>query len=539
MGCGGGSGSPSPPVDPPPPVVSPPSTPSASSVSDVLTYHDNNARTGENLSETVLTLSNVNFSTFGKLFVMPVDGKVDAQPLYVFQMTFPDGSRHNVLYVATEHDSVYAFDADTGTKIWQVSVLKPGETPSDPRGCGQVVPEIGITATPVIDRNTGPDGSLYLIAMSKDGGGNYYQRLHALDLVSGAEQFGGPQEVHAHYPGSGDGTNGQEVVFDPKQYKERAGLLLLNGIVYTTWASHCDIRPYTGWIIGYDQKTLAQVRVLNVTPNGSGGSFWNSGAAPAADDSGNIYLLQANGSFGTDLDRSGFPQNGNFGNAFLKLSDANGKLFISDYFTMHDTAPQSATDEDLGSGGVLILPGVKDEQGNVCQLAVGAGKDRRIYVVDRDNIGKFNPVDDSNVHQELVGALPGPEFGMPAYRDGLLYYGAVDGPLMAFRLSGTLFSRTPESETHNSFPYPGTTPSISGNGSGNTIVWAVENGVSAVLHAYDGNSLAKELYNSNQASSGRDHFGSGNKFIVPTVANGKVYVGTVDGVAAFGLLPAK
>jgi len=537
VGCGGGRSSLKPPTDPPVPTVSP-SAESPSSTTDVLTYHNNNARTGENLGETQLTPTNVNVNSFGKLFVMPVDGKVDAQPLYVSQVALSDNSRHNLLFVATEHDTVYAFDGDTGKKIWQVSLLGPDETTSDPRACDQVVPEIGITATPVIDRKSGPHGSLYAIAMSKDSAGNYFQRLHALDLANGSEQFGGPQEVQARYPGTGDGSDGQQVVFDPKQYKERAGLLLLNGIIYTTWASHCDIRPYTGWIIGYDEQTLKQVRLLNLTPNGSGGSFWNSGAGPAADDSGNIYLLQANGTFDRNLDEAGFPETGNFGNAFLKVS-TNGTLSVADYFTMHDTVSQSARDEDLGSGGVLLIPDTSDETGKTAHLAVGAGKDGSIYLANRDKMGKFNPEDNHNIHQQLVRALPGSEFGMAAYSNGLLYFGDVNGRLKAFRLSGAFLSPVPESESSNTFPYPGTTPSVSGSGSSSRIVWAVENSANAVLYAYDANDLAKELYSSDQASSGRDYFGQGNKFVVPTIVNGKVYVGTVNSVAVFGLLPAK
>jgi len=537
IACGGGVRSSSSPDPAASPAV--PAAPLPSVTADVLTYHNNNERTGEYLSETRLTTANVNVNTFGKLFFMPTNGKVDAQPLYVSRLALPDGTSPNVLYVATEHDTVYAFNADSGALIWQVSVLGPGETTSDPRGCDQVVPEIGITATPVIDRKAGPHGSLYVVAMSKDNSGRYFHRLHALDLATGVEQFGGPRNIEAHYPGTGDGSSGQTVIFDPKQYKERAGLLLVNGIIYTSWASHCDIRPYTGWMIGYDEQTLGQVRVLNLTPNGNGGALWNSGAAPAADDSGNIYALEANGSFETDTDAAGMPRGGDFGNAFVKLSTANGGLTVADYFAMYNTIAESAIDEDLGSGGVLLLPDVKSADGNTERLAVGAGKDGNIYIVNRENMGKFKPSDNGNVHQALAAALPGSEFGMPAYTGGRLYFGDVRGHLKAFRLSGDLLSATAESKSGDTFPYPGTTPSVSGNGSRGTIVWAAANATVAVLHAYDASDLASELYNSNQAVAERDHFGHGNKFIVPTVANGRVYVGTVNGVAAFGLLPGR
>jgi len=507
-----------------------------STSSDVLTYHNDNARTGQNLNETILTTSNVNMDSFGKLFVIPADGKVDAQPLYVSNVGIPGDGNHNLLIVATEHDSVYAFDADTGAPIWHVSMLQPGETTSDDHGCGQVTPEIGVTATPVIDRKAGPHGTVYVVAMSKNGVGHYSQRLHALDLTSGAEEFGGPREISATYPGTGDNSSGGIVSFDPGQYKERPGLLLVNGVVYTAWSSHCDIRPYTGWLIGYDQITLARVAVLNLTPNGNEGSFWNSGAAPATDANGTIFALQANGTFDTSLDANGFPVLGDFGNSFLKISTTNNQLVAVDYFAPFNVVAENSVDEDLGSGGALVLPDLTDSGGKTRRLAVGAGKDAHIYVVDRDNMGKFNPVNNSKIYQDITGALGGPEFGMPAYYNGTIYYGAVGDYLKAFRFSNALLASTPASKTNNVFPYPGATPSISANGNTNGIVWAAENGNPAVLHAYDAARLSRELYDSNLAPGGRDHFGTGNKFITPTVANGKVYVGTINGVGVFGLL---
>ena len=278
----------------------------ASASTDVLTYHNDVARTGQNLTETTLTPTNVAFSTFGKLRFYSADGLVDAEPLYASAVTISGQGTHNVLIVTSEHDTVYAFDADTGTTLWSRSLLMSGETTSDPRGCDQVTPEIGITSTPVIDRASGPNGVVYLVAMSKNGT-TYYQRFHALDLALGTELFGGPIEIQATYPGTGDNSNGTDVVFDPAQYKERAALLLLNGVIYTGWASHCDYRPYTGWIIGYSASTLAQTSVLNITPNGNEGAIWMAGAGLAADASGNIYFLDANGDFDTTLNASGFP----------------------------------------------------------------------------------------------------------------------------------------------------------------------------------------------------------------------------------------
>jgi len=506
---------------------------SVAATADVLTYHNDIARTGQNLAESILTTSNVASATFGKIGFYSVDGRVDAQPLYASNVTILGKGAHNVLIVVTEHDSVYAFDADSGSILWQTSMLAGGETPSDPRGCGQVSPEIGVTATPVIDRTRGPNGAVYVAAMSKNGS-TYHQRLHALDLALGTELFGGPVEVQASYPGTGDNTDGTNVIFDSAQYKERVGLLLMNGVVYTGWASHCDIRPYTGWIIAYDASTLRQTSVLNVVPNGSEGSLWAAGAGLAADSTGNIYFLDANGDFDTSMNGSGFPSNGNFGNAFIKLSTSGG-LAVADYFEMSNQQQENSSDTDLGSGGALVLPDLTDGTGHTVHLAVGAGKDSNIYVVNRDAMGKFNP-SSNNIYQELAGALPGGAFSMPAYFTGTVYYGAVGNPVKAFIITNAKLSTAPAFQTSNAFPYPGATPSISANGASNAIVWAVENATPAVLHAYNATNL-NELYNSNQAAGGRDQFGAGNKFITPTIVNGKVFVGTPNGVAVFGLLP--
>jgi len=499
---------------------------------DVVTYHNDNARTGQNLNETLLTLTSVNSANFGKLAFFNTDGKVDAEPLYVSAANIAGGT-HNVLYVATEHGTMYAFDADTGAVLWHVSLLGTGETPSDDHGCGQITPEIGITSTPVIDRSAATNGTIYAVAMSKNSSGTYFQRLHALDLTSGAELRGGPTTVQAKFPGTGDNSSGGNVVFAPGQYAERAGLLLINHTIYTTWTSHCDFRPYTGWIIAYSATTLGQSSVLNLTPNGNEGSIWMAGTAPAADRAGNIYFLDANGTFDTTLNSSGFPAQGDFGNTFVKVSTSSG-LTVADYFATFDTVSKSSADIDLGSGGALLLPDLTDGSGQTVHLAVGAGKDSNLYVVSRDNLGKFNSAS-NNIHQELDGALPGGIWGMPAYFNNTVFYGSVGSTLKAFSITNALLSAAPTSQSSASFVYPGTTPSISANGSNNGIVWAHENSSPAVLHAYDATDLGHELYNSNQAGT-RDQFGAGNKFITPMITNGKVYVGTTNGVAVFGLL---
>lgn len=500
---------------------------------DVVTYHYDVGRTGQNLNETTLTTANVKSATFGKKGDFTVDGKVDAQPLYLSQVNI-SGQNKNVLYVATEHGSVYAFDADsingtTSTFLWKTSTLGSAETPSDDRGCGQVSPEIGITSTPVIDRTR---NAIYVVAMSKNSSGNYFQRLHALNLSTGSELFGGPMTITATYPGTGDNSSGGNVVFDPKQYKERPGLLQIGGTIYTTWSSHCDARPYTSWVMAFSADTLAQTSVLNLVPNGSEGGIWMAGTAPAADASGNIYFLLGNGTFETTLNAQGFPASGDCGNCFVKLSTSSG-LALADYFTMHNTISESNADADLGSGGALVLPDLVDAVGTTRHIAVGAGKDSLIYLVDRDSMGKFNPNTDQ-IYQEISGQLGGGVFSMPAYFNGTVYYGAVGDALKAFPVVSAKLAGTPSSQSTHSFGYPGTTPSISANGTNNAIVWAVDNG--GILFAFDATNLTNELYNSNQAANSRDHF-SGNKFITPMVANGRVYVGTPNSVAVFGPLP--
>ena len=532
--CGGGGGGLSSQPNPPLPVPPGP-TPSPAQRTDVVTYKNDLARTGQNLTETVLTPANVSAAGFGLLRFLATDGKVDAQPLYLSGLTV-QGATHNVVFVATENDSVYAFDADSGSTLWRASLLGSGETPSGPHGCDQVVPVIGITSTPVIDRAAGAHGALYAVAMSNAGGD--HQRLHALDVATGAELFGGPREITAVYPAPGGGTR----TFDPGQYEERAALLLSQGTIYTSWTSHCDSAPYTGWIIAYGQTSLAQTAVLNVAPNASGSGFasagpaiWMSGGGPAADTSGNVYLLTGNGAFETALDGNGFPSGGDYGNSFLKLATSGGALAVADYFTMSDEVGESAADLDLGSGGAMLLPDLTDSSGTARHLMVGAGKDGNLYVVNRDSMGRFSP-GGNNVWQELTGVLGGGIWSTPAWFNGTLYYGPSGGSLLAFTAAAARFPESASSRSSASFPYPGSAPAVSANGSANGIVWAHENASPAVLHAFDAGNLAHELYNSSQAANGRDHFGAGNKFITPMIADGKVFVGAQTGVAVFGLL---
>jgi hypothetical protein len=496
---------------------------------DVTTYKNDLNRSGQNLSETTLTLSSVASSSFGLLRKIALDGKVDAQPLYVSRLS-AFGAFFNTLFVATEHDSVYALDSDSGAPLWQVSLLSSGESPSTGQGCNQITPEIGVTATPVIDRSFGAHGAIYVIAMSVDASGNYHQRLHALDLATGAE-LQNPTDISATYP-AGAGTTS----FNPGQYAERAALLLSKGTIYTSWTSHCDGQPYSGWVIAFAQNSLARTAILNVAANSNRGpAIWMSGGGPAADSAGNIYLLTANGAFETSLDANGFPSGGDYGNSFVKIANLNGTLTVEDYFALSNTVAASSMDQDLGSGGEMLLPDLTDSTNTVRHLIIGAGKDGNIYVVDRDSMGKFN-ASTNKIWQQLNGAVAGGIWSTPAYFNGSVYYADVGGALKAFAVTQAKLGSAVQSQSATQFVYPGTAPSVSANGIANGIVWAHENTSPAVLHAYEAANLAHELYNSNQAAGNRDQFGAGNKYITPTVADGKVFIGTANSVAVFGLL---
>jgi hypothetical protein len=495
---------------------------------NTLTWHNNVSRTGANAAETTLTLGNVNSAAFGKVNFFSLWGAVDAQPLYVAGVNI-GGSTHNVLYVATEHNRVYALDAETGNQLWKAWAEPADETSSDNHGCSQISPEIGVTSTPVIDLSAGPHGVIYVVSMTKDAAGDYHQKISALDLTTGALLFGSPVNILASYT-----VGGKTVSFDPAAYADRAALLEWNGSIYTAWTSHCDAAPYTGWIIGYSASTLEQTNVLNVTPNGSEGAIWMGGAGLAATPS-TIYFLDANGSFDTALDGSGYPENHDYGNAFIKLAlNSQGALQISDYYATDNTVEQSSADVDLGSGGVIVLPTMNDANGNQHLLAVGAGKDGNIYLVNRANMGKYHP-NGGYIYQVLSGALPHGEWGAPAYSNDNLYYGGVNDYLRAFTFSNAKLNATPASHSANTFAYPGTTPVVSSNGTVNEIVWAVGHTSPAVLYAYNASDLSQELYDSNQSGT-RDQFGSVDHFISPLVANGRVYVPTQTGIAVFGLL---
>jgi hypothetical protein len=542
--CGGGS-DPTSSADPPSSSsgssTSSSSTSSSSSSSsgaatgtDVTTYHYDSMRTGGNLTETVLTPANVTSATFGLLRVMTTDAVVDAAPVIATGVTI-GGSTYNVVYVGTENDSVYAFNADTGALLLHVSLLASGETPSDTRSCGQVEPAIGITATPVIDRSKGANGTVFVEAMSKDSSGGYHQRLHALDLTTLGERVAAV-DIAATAAGSSSNGSGGVVTFSPGDYKERGALLAANGQIYTVWASHCDHAPYNGWIIAYNETTLAQSAVLNYTPNGTQGGIWNVGGL-AADSTGVLYAMAGNGTFDTTMTGAGFPNQADYGNAVMKLTASATSLSVTDYWTASNTVSESAGDTDLGSGSPLVLPDQVDASGTARHLFIGAGKDGNVLLLDRDSLGKFN-ASTSTAYQRVTSLLPGGLYSAFTYFNGSVYTADINGTLKAFTLSAALLPASPSSQSTATFPYPGSSPSISANGTSNAILWALKSSTSAaaILHAFNPANLQQEYYNSTQAANNRDGFGNGEKYITPVVANGKVFVGTPTGVAVFGLL---
>jgi hypothetical protein len=506
------------------------------------TYHNDTMRTGQNLNETVLTPGNVNSTQFGKVFSFPVDGKVYAQPLYVPNVAIPSQGTHNVVYVATEHDSVFAFDADNlvTAPLWQTSFINPpdgvttianGTTGTEDITCDSMSPEVGITGTPVIDPTT---NTMYLVVRTKEVSGpttNFVQRLHAIDITTGAEKPNSPMVIQASVPGNGTGNDGNgNVAFDPLNENQRSGLLLLNGTLYIAWASFCDPPVYHGWVMSYDEASLQQLSVFNTTPNGWAGGIWNAGDAPAADASGNIYVITGNGTFDANFGGS------DYADSILKLSTTGGALSLADYFTPYNQYFLVAPDKDLGSSGVTLIP---DQTSGPTHLLFGGGKSGNIYLVNRDSMGEYDSSSDQN-QQTLVHGAGGPTWNglwpKGAYWQNQIYYVGTGDVPKAFRLYNGLLSPAPISEGNFTFQYPGGLPAISSNGSSNGIVWLVWEATpvqaETVLYAFEADNLSVQLYNSTGTTTGL-----GVQFGIPTVANGKVYVGTVSELDVYGLLP--
>ena len=505
-------------------------------LSGVFTYHYDNTRSGQNPDEILLTPQNVNFTKFGKLFAYPVDGQIYPEPLYVRNVNIPGQGVFNVVYVATEHDSVYAFDADgrVATPLWDVSFLNPdaGITPVPGYMAGNIIqPEVGIFSTPVIDPAS---NTLYCVAYTDDNGSLVY-RLHALDITSGAEKFGGPVVIHASVPGTGAGNDGNgSVPFDPAQHDQRTGLLLVNGVLYFGFASWGDILPFHGWLMAYNATSLQQVGVFNTSPNGYGGAIWQSGAGAAADSDGNVYVITGNGDFD--------PTKADYGDSFLKLRLGPNGLSLVDYFTPYNQVELELLDKDLGSGGPLLLQGLGPPSHP--NLLAGIGKGKTLYLVDPTNMGGFNPNDNSQIVQSIPGVAF--VFGTPATWQNYLYFAGAGGYPLALPFANGVLSSTISSYARVFFLFPGAVPVISADGNNNGILWMVHadatnqdnyvvNGP-AVLYAYDASNLSTLLYNSTLAGT-RDGAGIAVRFAVPTVANGRVYVGTQGELDVYGLLP--
>jgi hypothetical protein len=483
-------------------------------------------RSGVNGNETQLTPLNVTSATFGKLFSYPVDEHIYGQPLYVPNLTV-GGKTHNVIFVATENDTVYAFDADqnTGGPLWQTSLLDAasGETAvpcADVDGCS-IATVIGVTATPVISL---ANNAIYVEARSKLNGA-YFHKLHALDLNTGAEKSGSPVTIQASVPGVGAESDSQgNVNFNPLRENDRGALLLVNNVVYLTFASLSDVIPYHGWVLGYSADTLQQVAVFNVTPNGGEGGIWaNNG--PAADGNGNIFAVVGNGTASAP--------NLNYGESYLKLS---GTLKLLDYFMPFNSSTLNSTDVDVGSGGLLLLP---DQAGTTHpHLLVAAGKEGRIYLVDRDNMGQFNAPGDTQIVQSLAPKTVGANFYSPVYWNGIVYFSGTGDVVKAFSLQNGLVSTTPVMQASTTFTFPGGGMVLSANGNASGILWVAEWHTSShagTLHAYDAQDLTHELWNSDQNAT-RDAEGNTTRLNVPLVINGKVYVGSNGKVLVYGLL---
>lgn len=507
----------------------------------VLTQHNDNSRTGANLAETILNTANVNSKQFGKLFSRPVDGQIYTQPLYVPSLPIPGRGTHNVVFVATQHNSVYAFDADdpkASEPLWHVNLGPSAPTPNDDFGnqdglYNDISPEVGITSTPVIDLNS---ETIYVVPFTKENG-HYYHRLHALDLLTGQEKPNSPVTISGSVAGSGAGSHDGVTEFDSKQHLQRPGLLLSKGIIYLGFGSYADTDPYHGWVMGYDATSLQQVALYNTTPDGWQGAVWQSGQGISADQNGNLYLITGNGTFGNS------PTGRGLGNSFIKLSPSPNGLTVQDWFTTFNYDYLNDYDYDIGSTGVLLIPDTN--------LLLGGDKQGTLYLLNRDNFGRYHPNDNNQITQSFQ-ASKGPLFGSPIYwnspdKGPLIYIWGTRDQLKAYRLSNGLLQTTPASATtlaESDVPrFPGGFLSLSANGNnaGSGIIWATHpvgsaggQTVPGVLRAYDASDLSRELWNSQQNPA--DSLGNFAKFCPPTIVNGKVYVATFSNqLVVYGL----
>lgn len=491
----------------------------------ILTYHTDNARDGQNVNETILTTSNVNSTQFGKVFAYDVDGMVYAQPLYVSHV-FINGAIHNVVYVVTQHDSVMAFDADSGgSPLWTKSFINPVQgitsIPSTDVNT-PITPEIGITSTPVIDGNT---GTMYVVAATKENGAHTH-RLHALDIAIGVEKFGGPVQIQGSVPGTAPDSVAGVLTFSSQLQLQRSALLLSNGTIYIAFASHNDTNAYHGWIMAYDAGTLQQKAIWNSTPDGIRGGIWMAGSGPSADSDGNVYVVIGNGTFNANTGGK------SYGDSVVKLTP---DLTVADYFTPFNQGDLNAGDVDLGSSGFVLF---SDQAGNFPHIGVVAGKEGRIYILNRDNMGKFSVVDDSKAVQTIPQALGttanGRNLSTAVFWPTNVFYAGRNDFAKQFQLSNSLLTTAPVQQSSHQFGFSNAS-ALSANGATNGILWTIEGGAN-VLHAFDASNISSELYNTTQAGS-RDSLGITVRFNVPMIANGRVYAGTQNQVVALGLLP--
>jgi len=501
----------------------------------VTTYHNDNSRSGLNAHETILTPSNVREATFGKHFSLSVTGYVYAQPLYVPNVNI-NGKLHNVVFVVTEHDQAYAFDANTSALLWQKNFLIPfnaGKTilpiSSDDTGCTVTGHEVGITSTPVIDLTT---NEIYIVAATKEIvsiNTTFYQRLHVLDIRTGVEKMLGPSfgaPITAKVPGTGGGSQHGYISFDPLMQIQRTALTLANGLIYAAWAGFCDQGTYHGWLMAFNKSSLWPSGVFMDTPNADYGGIWNSGAGLAVDSTGNLYVPTGNGLFDVNVGGT------DYGDSILRLSWQGTQPAVQDYFTPWDQGWLEAYDWDVGSGGVLLLP---DQPGAPYpHLLVQCGKEGTIDLVNRDNMGHYNPSGDTQIVETLPQIISR-YWGGPALWNNNLYFGGQGAKLKAFQYDPVKQQIQAQftSSTSEYFASPGPTVSVSANGNSNAIVWIFDS--YSVLRAYDATNLANELYNSNQNQQ-RDQAGTVLQFVTPTIADGLVIIGAQNEVDIYGLL---
>lgn len=501
---------------------------------------------GQNTNETALTPENVNVTTFGKLFSMAVDGSVYAQPLFVNGLTMSDGQVHNVLFVATEHDSIYAFDADSNgganaNAIWKITLLDaahgagPGAitVPYSDTGSPDIAPEIGITATPVIDPTS---NTMYVVGKTKENG-TYFQRLHAINILTGAELPGSPVAITGKVPGTGNGSSGGQLSFSPLWQNNRAALSLYNGHIYIAFGAHGDNGPWHGWLFAYDAATLAQTAVLCLSANGFGDGVWQSGAGMPIDariGGGRMFLATGNGTYSS---YTPFTANSQFGDSIVAFDLAGGQLTPVDAFTPFNQGHLSSADLDQGAGGILMMP---DQQGANPHILLQAGKEGRLLVLNRDSLGGYatGVTSNTNALQDILNESGG-LWSTPAYWNGNVYiWGKADSPKM-FKVNSGVMDTTPDSVANVSSPYPGASFMISSDGTQNGIAWAVRTDQYTthgpqVLYAWDASDLTNLLYESD-TNIARDGGGKSMKFAIPVVTNGKVYIAANGEVDVYGL----